>query len=99
MPVLSGPSEPEGDGRQYDFSRVGGFRLADLTDLQKAQLLHRVADWAKDVMLSGLSEHRQDPRWRDRFAPLLESLMRSANQVAIYIDNDELRWDPNQQGS
>lgn len=95
MPVLKGPSEPEDDGRQYDFSRVGGFRITDLTDLQKAQLLHRVGDWAKEVMISGLSENRHDPRWKDEFAPLLESLMKAANQVAIYIDNDQLRWDSN----
>jgi hypothetical protein len=86
---------PEDSGRRYDFSRIGGFRVGDLTDLQKAQLLHRVADWAKEVMFGGLTEYRDDPRWNDRFAPLMGSLMKAANQTAIYIDNDQLRWDAN----
>lgn len=90
MPVLGGPGGPEDSGPHYDFSRVGGFRISDLTDLQRAQLLHRVGDWAKEVMLAGLAENRENPRWREQFVPLLESLMKAANQVAIYIDNDQL---------
>jgi hypothetical protein len=97
MPGLKGQAEPEDDGLQYDFSRIGGFRMAELKDLQKAQLLHRVGDWAEEVMIGGLSENRHDPRWRDGFAPLLESLMKAANQVALYIDNDQLRWDGKRQ--
>lgn len=93
MPVIVGPAEPDDRDRPYDFSRVGGFRVDKLTDLEKAQLLHRISDWAKEVLLKDAYDNRNNAKWREVFLPLLESLLKSSRQVALYIDNDQLRWD------
>lgn len=86
MKTTFGVPDPDGNGRpQYDFSRVGGFRVGELPDTSKAQLLRRVADWAKEILVA--------QRRMSDTARALEELMKAANQVAALLENDRMTID------
>jgi hypothetical protein len=83
------PDPDENRAPQYDFSRVGGFRIGQLPDTSKAQLLRRIADWAKDMLVSQPVD-KADQRWMSQQGRALEALMKAANQVAVLIETDRL---------